>query len=277
MMGRHKTYYCEGFSHTVRKVSVAEKHAIRGRAYALSFQSAGRYIGDVPEIPMVIRVRCQRHKHKIILWPDGNLTLASHAGGTGMQAAKVAEMMGQTIRCFDVIKAWRECMAGEASRKHLPKELQPVSDVLVQLRKSRRAYCRRSSDEPLRIPFSKRIREAKQGAVERAMGRMNEGTRGSIPWNNFSRAFRYYGKIDANLPGVDDNRLANDEWLATMFPSGIGLSDLEISGKRFFPVSVPKKTIIDEEGWCLAHDEGLVWLWIERVGPKEWKAIRVGE
>lgn len=66
------------------------------------FKNNGTYVPD----PYVFRVRCMGKLHKIIIWPDGAVTLTAHLGKVCKQRDEVYSWAGKDISCRDFLEHW---------------------------------------------------------------------------------------------------------------------------------------------------------------------------
>ena len=219
------------------------------------FQSFPDCEEEIPGMPvMSFKVRCQRRHHKILIWPNGRITLTAHSGKRGKQAAKVAEMMGQDIRCFDILKHWRNCLRGYTSeKKHLPKDMHPVLERCEELyghrRRNKRDWQPHTRDQKCdEEPFIKRADEIRKRRMTEAVEAWYSELQPLTPSD--TRGYRLF--THAAKWGTMGEIAERKVWSRTMFSSGIAQSVLLWQGDVVCPVSVPPSTIEDGAGPCLA-------------------------
>jgi hypothetical protein len=233
----------------------------------------------VPRMPvMAFKVRCQRRHHKIIIWPNGRITLAAHIGRSSMQAAKVAEVLGQKIRCFEVIRLWRKALAGYGDcKKDLPKPMQDLVDSC------RIISGHRGRQQDRRSPLSTRDR------AYQLRCRMRKNLLTELEEENpiSSQHLRYVLNGWNTSDGVKAQfniKRSLEEWSKEMIPAGLAYHPLRFHEKdgrilRLIPFHVAPSTIALGTGPCLCWSEhagaGVVWAWIERNGKRDWKVLSV--
>ena len=232
-------------------------------------QSFPDCLEEIPGMPvMSFKVRCQRRHHKILIWPNGRITLTAHMGKQGKCAAKVAEMMGQDIRCFDILKHWRECLRGyNGERKYLPKNMHPVLDACGEVRGKRRrlklGYRPHTRDQKCdEEPFIKRADEIRRRRMFEAVAAWYSGreplkTTDTRGYRLFTHAAKW-----STMGEIAERKT----WSRTMFSSGIARSTLLWQGCVICPISVPPSTMEDGAGPCLAWlpDDTRRWVRIVR-------------
>jgi hypothetical protein len=272
-MKRHRFHH-DGLS---QEATIYPREALRNQGLAggyfetwVPWQAFPDCPEEIPGMPvMSFKVRCQRRHHKILIWPNGRITLTAHLGKQGTQAAKVAEMMGQDIRCFEILKNWRSCISGYSSmRKHLPKDLHPVLDRCIEVRVTRRHGKRdwrphtrdQKCEEETFLKRADRVRKQRMlGAVEAWYSeRQPLSTTDAQGYRRFTNAAKW------DSMGEIANRKT---WSRTMFSSGIAQSTLLWEGFVICPVSVPPSTLEDGAGPCLAWlpNEERVWIRIVKI------------
>jgi len=277
MRPKNHIFHSEGFT---RRVKVVPRVSLREKgAHWYNFQTClpTKVVDDLggygDRMPVVVcKVRCQRHKHKIIVWPNGRITLAAHSGKRAVQAAKVAEALGQTVRCFEVMKLWQHAIStpydSADAKKQLPKELQalvkPIHKLVAGRGANHRNVVQRS---PLATQISSRRRGLIYALIQSSRNSwVQRRELESILVN--SGSYQQQDQIQSSI-NVGD-------WGKMMLKAGIAQSNLEFEGKKYFPISIPPNVSERGVGWCLCQGgDARYWLWIERVAAKKWTVVRV--
>ena len=227
---------------------------------------------EVPGLSvMSFKVRCQRRHHKILVWPNGRMTLTAHMGKQGKQAAKVAEMMGQCIRCFDVLTAWREALNHRVECSSLPKPLQPVLMSVFTVKNSRRMreYQERKADAP--VPFSKRINSTRKSRLTACIDQWFESGVSRTPEiearrTAFREVFLYGSAITSNV--------SHESWSRLALCSGIAQSRLLLRNQVVLATVIPPDVPKNGRGWVLVRGDlgkrGFTadWVYIEQTGSR---------
>jgi len=277
---RKHTFHHDGFTHTCRvypwkNVDIRPMH-FGARVPWKTFPDVEE---ELPGMPVLeFKVRCQRKHHKIIIWPNGKITLSAHSGRAGVQSAKVAEALGQNIRCFEVMNEWRRAIRGYAdSRTALPKAMRPVLDECLDLKADRYHHKRRIhySKRKLTLPLKERLAGMRVTIRQRLLKQMRREDAIEGLTHEYNDAFKSYLSSDyaPNLTlGV-----GSDVWCKRMILAGLCFSPLRFEGENYLPWKVPDRTVENGSGICMAIDAQyrVAWLVIERVSKRRWKVVEV--
>ena len=206
------------------------------------------------------RVNCCRKSHKIILWPNGRLTLASHQGKRARQAMKVAQAMGQKYRCAEILETYREVCSGKAwgggYRTILPGKLADIAEAACRM-SSPRFRQRMPTDRSLDLKGRAQARKVKM--IEDLIG---EVTGIASVWNSPMR-----GKIGGGFVRFHESE---GPWFKRVFQSLMLKSELSKDGKRFLPTMVPDHVIDAGYGYigCLDAFGKPHWVMVDRIGEQ---------
>ncbi len=215
-----------------------------------------------PGMPILqTSVRCCRKHHKIVVWPDGRLTLTAHRGKRAQKAMKVARAMGQKYRCMDVLENYRLVCEGSylADRKALPKELREIADQCYQIRE-RRNRVSQSSRFTRTLTLSERMRDRRDSMTKAYIKTLTDQDHSyACPlWNiSTGRASQW-------------QRHQNKLWFRKALLSGILGSKLSRDGINFFPTIIPDHVLDAGYGYIPANDSkgNPYWIMIERTGEQ---------
>lgn len=98
------------------------------------FKNNGTYVPD----PYVFRVRCMGKLHKIIIWPDGAVTLTAHLGKVCKQRDEVYSWAGSSISCREVLDNWMLKCGGNYRHGYLPTHTKKLAEDVRTWRVCRR-------------------------------------------------------------------------------------------------------------------------------------------
>ena len=259
-----------------RTLSMRDNDALRNGGHHLSyFQSAfprhlkaefGDKFDEVSQT-LEVKVNCCRKRHRIILWSNGRLTLAAHQGKKARQTMQVAQALGQTYRCVEILKAWRTMLDGpswqsDEARKILPVELRKAADLAQTVRQNRRSIRYRMA--PSHPPstndhYNRRFRHHKK-----IMASKGEEVFGRSDWRSSG-----IGKVFKK--NAQTNRYTfifaheQDEWWRNGIVSGILSSKLHLDslGSKYFPIFIPNHVVAEGSGWIPAIDDRYKQVWIK--------------
>ncbi len=216
---------------------------------------------QVPGMPVAEwKVRCCRKHHRIILWPNGRLTLAAHQGKRAKQAMKVGQAMGQKYRCAEILKTYREVCSGKAwnnsYRSILPRGLADIAEAAARMSGPRyklqnHGVCERT--------MKARAQERRTKLIE---GVISDVTGTPSIWNSPMQ-----GKIGGGHVRFHESE---GPWFKRVFLSGMLQSSLSKHGKKFFPTMVPEHVIEVGYGYigCLDEKGKPHWVMVDRVGEE---------
>lgn len=218
-------------------------------------------IGEqVPGMPVAEwKVNCCRKRHRIILWPNGQLTLASHQGKRARQAMKVAQAMGQKYRCVEVLETYRKVCRGQAwgsaDTKLLPKDLLDIAQAANRMSSSRYHARRHIMPQTMKDRASVRRTKLIEGVIGDVTGTPNI-------WNSPMR-----GKIGGQFVRFHESE---GPWFKRVFLSGMLQSELTMHDKKFFPTMVPQHVIDAGYGYigCLDEKGKPYWVMVDRVAEE---------
>ena len=256
-----------------RTLSMRDNGALQNGGHRLSyFQSEfprhswefGDKFDEVSQT-LEVKVRCCRKHHRIILWPNGRLTLAAHQGKKARQTMQVARALGQTYRCVEILKAWRIVMDGpswqsDEARKILPAELKKAADLAKAVRQNRRStrYRMAPSHPPsTNDRYNRRLRHHKK-----IMSSKGEEVFGRSDWRSsgIGKVFKKNAQTGRHTFIFAHEQ---DEWWRNGIVSGILSSKLRLGDRKFFPIFIPNHVIAKGSGWIPAINCRYKQVWIE--------------
>ena len=273
-----KTKFTHVTSGTERWIRELPNEALRKQGLSHhSFQTSVPYYAfpdksldfGKPGMPILqTSVRCCRKHHKIVVWPDGRITLTAHQGKRNQRAMKVARAMGQKYRCMDVLENYRLVCEGSylADRKALPKELREIADKCYEIRQRRSRVCQ-SSRFPRTYDLSERMESRRRAIIKEYKERMTDGD------------YSMYSPLRNIEDGRCEHRSRhyNKRWFRKALLSGILGSTLVRDGISFFPTIIPDHVLEAGHGYIPANDSKgkPYWVLIERV--EEHNNLRKGK
>lgn len=243
------------------------------RKYGLSYQSFQHRIPSeifpdmeetVPGMPILeVKVRCCRKHHRLLLWPNGRLTMAAHQGKKAKQAMKVAQAMGQKYRCVEVLEAYARVCKGRdygLDRKILPVPLLKAADAAYNMRSIRRS--RRIRNDYDTKSLSDRLHTQREKLLAAASQRVTQH-------DEFKR-------YRCRLTGSHTIQQRGNVWFNRALLSGIIHSDLSRDGLRFYPTLIPDHVIRAGCGYVPARDQDLkeYWIFIERTAEENIGSVK---
>ena len=267
-MGRVKFVHSESGLERVIKVKPNTLMCVNGLSYynfqnripLELFPSKQSEVTQIPGMSVAqFKVRCCRKHHRIILWPNGRLTLAAHQGKRARQAMKVGRAMGHKYRCAEVLEAYRRVCTGSCwgeHRKILPVELLKIAEAAYNMRHSRiRNHSSNLNDDTM----EQRAQARKVKLIEAVV---NEVTGQPNLWRS-----PMSGKVGGGHVRFHESERP---WFKRVFLSGMLQSNLSMDGKKFFPTLVPEHVIRTGFGYVGGLDEkgNPYWVMLDRVGEK---------
>ena len=262
--GQRIEVHCEGTSRMIRPQRIPGRAEIpkNGRNF-LGFQDVvartefdyfatahrparvkGRILcNSVLTDPHVFTVRCQRRKHKIIIWPSGAVTLKAHSSRKAKTAALTCEALGQDVRCLHILRSWRNaCSGNRSARIELPAALRTLSDEANKLRHARQWMQRGhryQSEEEKAGHWKNQPRPDHPEVVDHFLRRSSE-FRKQVIENRFETLFRDHWETRESKDAAREIRhgftygnmirstIGKDVWSKEMIRSGLLMSDLRI-------------------------------------------------
>lgn len=206
---------------------------------------------EKPGMPVLeVKVRCCRKHHRILLWPDGRLTLADHQGKRAKKAMDVGRAMGMKYRCADVMNAYIDVCRGrwDADKSVLPAPLLKAAYKAKAFGDNRKQY-RYSLERKCLVPSLRSRAEERRLKVWRNSQEAVFGP-GSQVTN------RFFSRFVNSVQHCDD-------WFVRALSSGILASNLSIGGNDFFPNLIPPNVLVDGIGFLPATDQNGGKWWIE--------------
>jgi hypothetical protein len=245
---------------------LSERRASLITAFRLLFRAIiSLIVKNMPVLEM--QVNCCRKRHKIILWPNGRLTLASHQGKRARQTMAVAQAMGQKYRCAEILEAYRTVCAGRGwgeHRKSLPVQLRLIAEAAHKMQSGRYRHRWKESVDSLAHRQADRKSKMINDKVEEVTGER------SIHMSPLR------GMIDRTSVRFHEKESA---WFKRAFLSGILRSELFMDGQKFFPMLIPEHVVRQGFGYVAAYNQKgePYWIMIERSSEMEYLKSQKGE
>ena len=215
----------------------------------------------VPGMPILeVKVRCCRKHHRLLLWPDGRLTMAAHQGKKARQAMKVAQAMGQKYRCVEVLEAYRGVCEGRTygiDKKVIPQPLLKIAERCYAM-KSNRRWLQREDKTDIMVRLEAQREKLRAAASQRV---------------TLHDEYQRYRCRFTNSHGVSQK---HGVWFKKALLSGIIHSDLSKDGLRFYPTLIPDHIIRAGCGYIPARDQDFneYWIFVERTAEQNIGSVK---